>query len=110
MVSRNVVVTESDISGKPNAATVTFCVADTWYEVDLTDDEQQGFEQALQPYLEVSRKSGQKTAAKRVVLETTAEEREQIRAWAKEEGLEVAERGQIPKNILKAYDKAHDIQ
>ena len=37
MAIRNIV--ESDISGKPDAATVTFGLGDTWFEIDLTDEE-----------------------------------------------------------------------
>lgn len=104
-------IVESDLSGKPNAATQTFGLGDTWYEIDLTPEEQKKLEEALKPYLKVSRKAEKTTSAakKRVVPETTAEERDKIREWAKKEGYEFAERGRIPKKVMKAYDEAHDI-
>jgi hypothetical protein len=34
-------------------------------------------------------------------------DRETVRAWAKEQGIEVAERGQLKKSVLEAYDAAH---
>ncbi|MFD9602015.1 Lsr2 family protein [Streptomyces sp. NPDC057908] len=102
-------VVESDISGKPDAATVTFGLGDTWYEIDLTAKEQKELEDALKSYLKVSRRAEKKPAKKRVVPETTAEEREKIREWAKKEGYEFAERGRIPKTVQKAYDEAHNI-
>ncbi|WP_327357801.1 histone-like nucleoid-structuring protein Lsr2 [Streptomyces sp. NBC_01304] len=102
-------IVESDLSGKPDAATVTFGLGDTWYEVDLTAEEQKDLEKALKSYLKAGRKAGQSAPKKRVVPETTAEEREQIRDWAKKKGLEFAERGRIPKNVMKAYDEAHGI-
>ncbi|MEU9267239.1 Lsr2 family protein [Streptomyces sp. NPDC048251] len=104
-------IVESDLSGKPDAATQTFGLGDTWYEIDLTPEEQKKFEEALKPYLKVSRKAEKTTPAakKRVVPETTAEERDKIREWAKKEGYEFAERGRIPKKVMKAYDEAHDI-
>ncbi|KIF04506.1 hypothetical protein PL81_18450 [Streptomyces sp. RSD-27] len=102
-------IVESDLSGKPDAATVTFGLGDTWYEVDLTAEEKKGLEAALKSYLEVSRKAGKPAPKKRVVPETTAEEREKIREWAKEEGYEFADRGRIPKKVMKAYDEAHGI-
>jgi hypothetical protein len=102
-------IIESDLSGKPDAATVTFGLGDTWHEIDLTAEEQKDLEDALKPYLKVSRKAGKPASKKRVVPETTAEERDRIREWAKKEGYEFAERGRIPKTVMKAYDEAHDI-
>ncbi|WP_406004610.1 Lsr2 family protein [Streptomyces sp. NBC_00987] len=102
-------IVESDLSGKPDAATAVFGLGGTWYEVDLTPEERKKLEQALEPYLKVGRKADKKPTKKQVVPETTAEEREEIRKWAKKKGLEFAERGRIPKTVQKAYDEAHKI-
>ncbi|MFK0154156.1 Lsr2 family protein [Streptomyces sp. NPDC090493] len=108
MATRSVV--ESDLSGKPDAATQTFGLGDTWYEIDLTAEEQKKLEEVLKPYLQASRKATETRPAKRrVVPETTAEERDKIREWAKKKGYDFAERGRIPKEIQRAYDKAHNI-
>ncbi|MDQ1031328.1 hypothetical protein QF035_008910 [Streptomyces umbrinus] len=103
-------IVESDLSGKPDAATQTFGLGDTWYEIDLTPEEQKKLEEALKPYLKVGRKAEKTTPAKkRVVPETTPEERDEIRAWGKKNGYEFAGRGRIPKMIMKAFDEAHGI-
>ncbi|MGW6602878.1 histone-like nucleoid-structuring protein Lsr2 [Streptomyces sp. NPDC055036] len=102
-------IIESDLSGQPDASTYTFGLGDTWYEVDLTVEEQKGLEAELKKYLKVSRKAGRKPARGREVPQTTGEEREEIRDWAKKQNLEVAEFGRIPKTIQKAYDDAHSI-
>ncbi|MFC8125492.1 Lsr2 family protein [Streptomyces sp. NPDC057302] len=102
-------VVVSDLSRKPDAATATFGLGDTWYEIDLTAEEQKKLEEALKPYLKVSRKAAKTTLKKRVVPETTPEERDKIREWAKNEGFDFADRGRIPKMVMKAYDEAHDI-
>ncbi|MGW5929300.1 histone-like nucleoid-structuring protein Lsr2 [Streptomyces anulatus] len=107
MVLRSIV--ESDISGKPDAATATFGLGDTWYEVDLTPEERKKLEEALKPYLKAGRKAGKAAPVTKVVPETTSEERDAIRAWGKKNGYEFAERGRIPKKIMKAYDEAHGI-
>ncbi|MFJ5071686.1 histone-like nucleoid-structuring protein Lsr2 [Kitasatospora sp. NPDC088556] len=88
---------------------MTFGLGDTWYEVDLTPEEQKGLEEALASYLKVSRKAGKPAPKKRVVPETTAKEREKIRKWAKQAGHEFAERGRIPTEVMRAYDEAHGI-
>lgn len=102
-------IIESDLSGKPDAATAVFGLGGTWYEVDLTPEERKKLDQALEPYLKAGRKAENKPAEKRVVPKTTPEEREAIRKWAMEKDFEFAGRGRIPKAIQKAYDEAHNI-
>ncbi len=102
-------VVESDLSGKPQAATVTFGLADTWYEIDLTPEEREDLEKSLQSYVARGRKATPIVEKKRVVPETTPEERDEIRKWAKAQGYEFADRGRIPKQVMAAYDKAHKI-
>ncbi|MEU7156068.1 Lsr2 family protein [Streptomyces chrestomyceticus] len=99
----------SDLSRKPGATTVSFGLGGTWYEVDLSPEEQESLEDALEPYVKVGRKAGATPVKRRVVPETTPEERERIREWARKNGYEFAERGRIPKKVMKAYDEAHDI-
>lgn len=97
-------IIESDISGKAGASTVTFGLSDTWYEIDLTNDEAKGLQKALDDYLQLARKAARREATPRFVPETTVEERAQIRQWAWANGYEeLSERGQIPKAIYHAY-------
>lgn len=108
MAIRNVI--ESDISGKPDAATVTFGLEDTWFEIDLTDEEKKELQSTLNRYLSKARKATAKGQKKRIVPDTTPEEREKIRQWARENGFEVPSFGRLPKQVQKAYDEAHDIE
>jgi hypothetical protein len=100
-------VIESDLSGKTGAATVTFGLKDTWFEIDLTDEERKELESTLERYAARGRRAGRKGEKKGIVRETTAEEREAIRAWARENGFETPNFGRIPKAVQKAYDEAH---
>lgn len=103
-------VVESDLSGKQGASTFTFAVGDTMYEIDLTKEERDEFENYLRGYAKKGRKASLEGTKKPVVPETTAEERVEIRNWGRENGFEVPERGKIPKEVQRAYDKAHDIE
>lgn len=107
MATRKVV--ESDISGKTDAATFTFGVGETWYEIDLTDDEKKQLEGQLKDYMKKGRKASERPGKKKIVPDTSVEEREQIREWAKEQGYEFAPYGRIPKKIFAAYFEAHGI-
>ena len=102
-------IIESDLSGKQDAATVTFGLADMLYEIDLTPEEKKELEQVLKPYVRAGRRSSIKASNKsgsRPELETTVEERVKIRAWARETGLEVTEFGRIPNKVIAAYREA----
>lgn len=105
MATRTVHV--SDLSGEPDAATVTIGFDKTWSEIDLTDGERDELQRLLQSYLSAGRKIGPTLNRKRVVPETTVEEREEIRTWAKANEYQLAEYGRIPKKILAAYNQAH---
>ncbi|WP_258234008.1 histone-like nucleoid-structuring protein Lsr2 [Brevibacterium oceani] len=99
-------IIKSDISGEMDAATVTFGLGGTWYEIDLTDEEQKELQKRFTDYLKAGRKA-QAKPSNRFVPDTTPEEREEIRAWAKENGYELADYGKIPNKIYKAYQEAH---
>lgn len=103
MATTNLTIVSSDLSGEKDAATITFGIKGTWYEIDLTPEEQKDLESTLKTYVEVGRKAAAKAAKKKDVPDTTPEQRELIRTWAQEAGMEVAERGRIPKKVLAAY-------
>lgn len=110
MATRSII--ESDLSGKTGAATVTFGLGGTWYEVDLTKEELADLEKSLAAYQKVGRKVPEKERGNaknpnRFVPETTREERERIKAWALENGYDFAAKGKIPNKIYFAYRDAH---
>lgn len=108
MAIRNVI--ESDISGKPDAATVTFGLDNTWFEIDLTDEERKELQSTLERYLSKGRKASPKGQKKRIVPETTPEEREKIRAWGRDNGFNPPDFGRLTNKLQKAYDEAHNIE
>ncbi|WP_432789398.1 Lsr2 family protein [Brevibacterium sp. K11IcPPYGO002] len=96
----------SDLSGEPAAETVRIGWRSTWYETELTATECAELDEMLAPYLTAARKAATKPS-RRFVPDTTVEEREEIRAWAKSNGYELADYGMIPKKIYRAFQKAH---
>lgn len=104
MVAKTVLV--SDLSGELDAETVTIGWRAAWYETELTASERAELDEMLAPYIAAGRKAQSKTS-KRFVPETTVEEREEIRAWARENGYELADYGKIPNSIYRAYRAAH---
>lgn len=107
MVTRNIRV--SDLSGEENASTVKLGSAGSWYEIDLTDSEQQDLSELLRPYVAVGRKASG-PPSRRIFPTTTFEERRQMRSWARGHGYAVADRGVIPKQVYRAYVDVHHDQ
>lgn len=103
-------VIESDLSGRQDAARFTFGMGETWYEIDLTDDERRELEAKLEAYVEAGRKAQPKPVEKKkMVPDTTEAERTEIRKWGAAHGFDFRTRGRIPKELQAAYDKAHNI-
>lgn len=110
MVTKNIQVVESDLSGEPGAETTLIGLKGELLELDLTAAERARLAELLEPYITRGRKLGPMTAkavTRRRVPESTAEERAAIRSWASVQGYEVAGRGQIPNKIVQAYRAAH---
>lgn len=100
-------VTVSDLSGAPDAETITLGLHDQWHAVDLTEDERAELDELLRPYLAVSREARPPVNPKRIVPKTTAEERQAVREWARRKGFELNDRGVIPRHVRIAYSEAH---
>jgi len=93
--------------------TVLFSLDGTAYEIDLSADHAAELRSALAPYVSAGRRvsgsgraatSGSSSRARRA---TSDRDYSVIRAWAKENGHEVSERGRVPATVLEAYDAAH---
>jgi len=99
------VVVTDDIDGSPEAETVTFGLDGTTYEIDLAEANRTKFNAAFAPYIEagrrISRTRGRSGAGRSSgpKVDNTA-----VRAWAKERGLQVSERGRISAEVLRQYE------
>ena len=106
MAQKMTVELEDDLTGGPAEETVRFAVDGTGYEIDLSAKNAAAFGKLLAPYIEHGRKAGRapgrwggRTAASR-------QRSGDIRAWAKQHGLPVSERGRIPASVVEQYEAA----
>ena len=99
-----------DIDGGEASETVTFAIDGKTYEIDLNEKNAKKRRDALDPYLKSGRRSGGRAAraARGTVRPATGggPDTAKIRAWAKENGYDVNDRGRVPANIREAYEKA----
>ncbi|MFD7510623.1 Lsr2 family protein [Streptomyces sp. NPDC059853] len=100
-----------DLSGGEAEETVTFALDGKTYEIDLNSENADKLRNALEPYVKAGRRAGSgrggrgrgRTAAP---AGGSGQDTAKIRAWAKENGFEVNDRGRVPANIREAYEKA----
>ncbi|MGP4112752.1 histone-like nucleoid-structuring protein Lsr2 [Streptomyces sp. 4N509B] len=110
MAQKVVTIYTDDLTGAEasDVSTHRFSLNGVEYEIDLTPENYDKLDAALRPFIEKGRKVGRLrrsvAGAKRA---TPSEDTAAIRQWAKEEGLEISERGRVPASIRDAYEKAH---
>lgn len=112
MAQKVQVLLVDDIDGGEADETVTFALDGKSYEIDLNADNANKLRDALGGFVKASRRTGRASGGRGKPARTTASsaagaETPKIRAWAKENGYEVNERGRVPTNIREAYKKAN---
>jgi hypothetical protein len=78
------------------------------YEIDLCKKHSDRFGGLISKFTQHARRPAQKGAPKR--KRRTAANRQhsaEIRAWAKDQGMEVNDRGRIPGSVLTAFESTH---
>ena len=109
LMARSVaVVVTDDLDGSPDAETVTFALDGVTYEIDLGADNRARLDRDFAPYIEAGRRisrsrnrsSQGRPAGPRI-------DRAAVRAWAKENGIHVSERGRISADLMSQYEAAH---
>lgn len=95
-----------DIDGSEAEGTVRFGLDGTGYEIDLSPAHSEELHRALAPYIAHARKTGSARRAARSSRNASAVDTHKVREWAKEQGIEIKERGRIPANIMEKYRQA----
>jgi hypothetical protein len=108
-MARNIsVVTTDDLDGSTDAETVSFGLSGVNYEIDLSEANRTRLTDTFAPFIAAARKaragtrrSGSRTAA------SPSLDRAAVRAWARESGLDISERGRISAEVIRQYEAAH---
>lgn len=106
MVQKVTVTLEDDLSGGPAKETIRFAFEGTDYEIDLNAKNAAVFHKQLRPYLEHARRAGRAQGRRAGRTAASRQRSGDIRAWAKEHGLAVSERGRIPASVMEQYQAA----
>ena len=106
MAQRVIVTLEDDLSGGPADETVRFAFGGAEYEIDLTAKNAKAFRKKLAPFIEHARKAGRGQRRRPGRTASSRERSTDIRAWAKDQGITVSDRGRIAASVAEQYDAA----
>lgn len=96
----------------PAAETVTFGLDGVNYEIDLTTENASRLRDELAPWIAAGRRlAGQRRQAGRSASARRsrggAGSANDIRVWARAQGMEVSDRGRVRDDVRAAYEAAH---
>lgn len=106
MAQRVTVALEDDLDGGPADETVRFGFGGAAFEIDLSAKNARAFRKQLAPYIEHARRAGRAQPRRPARTAASRQRSGGIRAWAKEQGIAVSERGRIPASVVEQYDTA----
>ncbi|NHB85456.1 Lsr2 family protein [Tessaracoccus sp. HDW20] len=103
------VILTDDLDGTAATQTVEFSIAGNAYSIDLNDANVAKLEAALKPFIDNAEKvrGARQGGARRQPGRVTRGGTTAIRAWARENGHKVSDRGRIPAEVLAAYEAAN---
>ncbi|WP_329622727.1 Lsr2 family protein [Streptomyces sp. NBC_01255] len=109
MAQKVQVLLVDDLDGIEADETVTFALDGKTYEIDLTTANAEKLRGLLEPYTTGGRRTGGRTTSGRGKGRVAAgsPDTAKIRAWAKENGLDVNDRGRVPATVKAAYEDAN---
>jgi alpha-L-fucosidase len=111
MAKKVIVSIVDDLDGETAAdETVEFAIDGVSYEVDLSSNNAQKLRDDLQKWVDAARRVGGKRKPRSAIFHresTGGEDTAAMRAWARGNGYELANRGRIPFNVIDAYRAAH---
>ncbi|MFT3876771.1 MAG: Lsr2 family protein [Propioniciclava sp.] len=90
--------------------TVTFALDGVNYEIDLSDENAQKLRDDLAQWVAAARRAGGRKVSSRgnsSRRRSEAGSANDIRAWARAQGMEVSDRGRVKDEIRAAYEAAH---
>ncbi|MCF6523678.1 Lsr2 family protein [Streptomyces sp. JJ36] len=111
MAQKVQVLLVDDLEGGEAEETVTFALDGKTYEIDLNSSNAQKLRDSLAEFVKAGRRTGGRSSRGKGGRSSSgggsSQDTAKIRAWAKEQGYEVNDRGRVPANIREAYEKAN---
>ncbi|MEU3742902.1 Lsr2 family protein [Streptomyces sp. NPDC032198] len=112
MAQKIVTTYVDDLTGEESSEITTHSILidGAGVEIDLTDENYEKLLEILNPYLHADGarriRGGAKARGKAKAATGGKDDSSAIRAWAKENGFEVSDRGRVPATVREAFEKA----
>jgi Lsr2 len=100
------VVLEDDLDGGPADETVRFGLDGVEYEIDLSKQHARTFRRELAAFLVHARRAERERRRRPARSPSGRRRSGDIRAWAKDAGIQVSDRGRIPASVVAQYQAA----
>ena len=113
MAQKVQVILVDDVDGGEADETVSFALDGISYEIDVSATNAESIRDALAPWVGHARRVGGRAGARvraAVPKSRPASERtdlSDVRAWAREHGFQVSDRGRVSSEVRSAYEAAH---
>jgi hypothetical protein len=93
-----------DIDGGEAAGTVRFALDGVEYEIDLSTEHTGELHTTLGKYVNRARKvAGTRRIARGSRRSASIIDTHKVREWAKEQGIDIKDRGRVPANVVEQY-------
>lgn len=113
MAQKMIVELVDDLDGTAIAdgegGTVSFSLENRSFEIDLTAKNAAQLHEALAPFIDAARpvRGNVRKESTRTRREKNGRDLALVRAWARDNGHIVSDRGRVPGPVIEAYDAAH---
>lgn len=111
MAQKVQVILVDDLDGGEAEESVSFSLDGVSYEIDLSAENAEALREAIAPWVGHARKVGGRGRARatngargRASAKTDLGD---VRAWARENGYQVSDRGRVSAEVMSAYEGAH---
>jgi hypothetical protein len=104
------VILTDDLDGGEADESVQFAIDGVSYEIDLSEANAEALREAVAPYVDAARRIGGRSSRRSGGPKSQPSERtdlSELRAWAREHGFQVSDRGRVSSEVRAAYEAAH---
>ncbi|WP_127842958.1 histone-like nucleoid-structuring protein Lsr2 [Actinomyces wuliandei] len=105
MAQKTQVILVDDVDGSEATQTITFALDGVTYEIDVNDEHAAALRESLEEWVAKARRVGGRRNTRR--RPSGSSDTQKIREWAREQGMEVSDRGRVSAEVRDAYYKAH---
>ncbi|WP_248582737.1 Lsr2 family protein [Nocardioides sp. InS609-2] len=107
MARKTITQITDDVDGSKDAQEVFFSFDGIDYTIDLGKKNKAAFEKAMATYLEAAAKAPRRNPKKVSTANDARRDLSVIREWAKNQGLNVSDRGRVAQSTIDKYEAAH---